>query len=124
MAKALSIDVSGIPEVKRFLKTKEKRVGIQLRKGLTMSAVFLQSEVKSSIAGRRAEKVSVDTGRFLNSVEFKVSQVDAEVSSPVPYAKFLEFGNSKFRGRRHFTNSKNRNKGKIINLIDKEIKSI
>jgi len=120
----ISIDITGIPEVKRFLKTKEKNTGIQIKKGITNAAVFVQGEVKMSIAGRRAEHISVDTGRFLNSVAFQLGILDATIFSNVPYARKLEFGFKNFVGRRHFRNSKERNKGKVRDIIANQVRRI
>lgn len=125
MAKGLNIDIKGIPEVKKYLKTKEGNVGKRIKRGIVKSAVFVQGEVKDSIAGRKAEPISVDTGRFLNSVEFQAGNIDAKVFSQLPYAKKLEFGtNFKNSPRKHFRNSSARSKGKVREIIANEIKSI
>jgi phage gpG-like protein len=115
------IEVSGIAEVSKSLKNKQVKIMSNANKGLFNASVFLQGEVKQSIAGRRDELASVDTGRFLNSVDISVSKDKAAVFSKVPYAKFLEFGTSRFPARRHFTNSTNRNKKQIVSLVKQEI---
>lgn len=125
MAKGISIDIKGIPEVKQFLKTKDNKIKKEIQKGIVKSAVILQGEVKDSIAGRKAEPISVDTGRFLNSVEFKIGDLNARVFSQVPYARKLEFGtNFKNSPRKHFRNSASRMKAKIIETIRNEVKKI
>ncbi|GAG04133.1 unnamed protein product, partial [marine sediment metagenome] len=79
----------------------------------------------SSIAGQRAEHISVDTGRFLNSVGFQVKKLTGQVFSNLPYAGYLEYGtNFKNSPRKHFRNSASRSKGKIKDIIQKEIKYI
>lgn len=67
----------------------------------------VESEVKQSIAGRRVEHRSVDTGRFLNSVSTNNSMfLQSTIFTNVPYAKYLEYGTSKITPpRRHFRNS-------------------
>lgn len=120
----VQIQVKGTKEVRRFLKKKHKRVFLKQKKGLTNAALFMQGEVKSSIAGRRPEPTSVDTGRFLNSVDFVVGKDDAVIFSDIPYAKFLEFGTIFMEPRRHFRNSKSRNKAKAISLIEGQIRKI
>jgi len=121
----VQIDIKGIPKVKKFLKTKDKNIEIQIKKGIVKSSVFLQGEVKQSIAGRRAEHISVDTGRFLNSVGFQVKGMSGQVFSKLPYARKLEFGTDfKNSPRKHFRNSADRSKGKIKNIIQKQIKYI
>ncbi len=125
MAKGFSIDIQGIPAVKKFLRTKDKNIGIQLKRGILKASVFLQGEVKQSIAGRREEHISVDIGRFFNSVEFQASATEGKVFSKLPYAQKLEFGtNFKNSPRRHFRNSADRSKLKIKDLIQKEINKI
>jgi len=99
------IEVKGIRETRNFLDKKKRNTEKQEAIGLAKAALFLQGEVKESIAGRRAEKTSVDTGRFLNSVDLEVGKEDAMVFSKVKHAKFLEFGTSKIAPRRHFNNS-------------------
>ena len=121
----ISIDIKGITKTSKYLKSKKLGVGQKLKKGLLKSAVFLQGEVKLSIAGKRAEYQSVDTGRFLNSVDFKSSKEDASVFSKLPYAQKLEYGtNFKNSPRKHFRNSADRSKPKIKDILQKEINLI
>ena len=91
---SVKIKVRGVETTQRFLKSKEKKLDRTLiPRGLTKAAIFLQGEVKQSIAGRRAEVTSVDTGAFLRSVDsMLISNNNAIVFSKIPYAKFLEFG--------------------------------
>jgi len=121
----ISISVEGIPAVKKFLKNKDANIGIQLKKGMVDSSVFLQGEVKQSIAGRRAEHISVDTGRFLNSVEFQVKEFEGQVFSKIPYAQKLEYGTDfKNSPRKHFRNSADRSKEKIKQIIQNKMNFI
>lgn len=121
----ITVKVEGIPELKRFLKTKDESILRQVKKGIVNASVFLQGEVKQSIAGRRAEHVSVDTGRFLNSVEFQASQSEGRVFSQLPYAKKLEFGTGfKNSPRKHFRNSASRSTQKIRQIIKNAVSKI
>jgi len=120
----MKIQVLGEKAAKLKLLKKKTKIKIDETIGLSKAALFLQGEVKQSIAGHRAEKTSVDTGRFLNSVDFQSNKDNAVVYSMVSYAKFLEFGTSKSTGRRHFNNSKDRNKKKIISIVRNNIKKI
>ena len=120
----VSMTVIGIPEAKRFLKKKNKRVDKLAQLGLSKAAIHIQGEVKMSIAGQRPEIKSVDTGRFLNSIDFSVGKFDATIFSKLSYAKFLEFGTSRFRGRKHFRNTKAREQSKAVRIVNKEIKNI
>jgi HK97 gp10 family phage protein len=89
-----------------------------LKKGV----LFLQGEVKDSIAGRKAEPTSVDTGRFLNTVGIKFEETTAAVHANVPYAKYLEFGTTRMAARRHFGNTAKRNAKRIIDLAQQMVK--
>jgi len=94
---------------------------MQIQKGLKNAALHLQNEVKQSIAGRKSEPTSVDTGRFLNSIDISVGKNDAVIFTNVHYAKYLEYGTSRIKARRHFNNSKDRNKDKIKNIMKNSI---
>lgn len=121
---SVKLIITGVNAAKRYLIKKEKGVEVKEKIGLTKAAIFMQGEVKQSIAGHRAEKNSVDTGRFLNSVDINVGKTDAVIFSDLEYSKFLEYGTSKFNGRHHFRNTKNRNKSKAIEIVNNEIKKI
>jgi len=120
----MKITVEGVAKTSTYLKLKELAVKGKLNDSMKKVGLFMQGEVKESIAGRRAEPTSVDTGRFLNSVEFSSNKDSATIFSPVPYAKFLEYGTRRMHPRRHFNNSKDRNKGKIQQIIQEDIKTI
>jgi len=126
MAKpGISIDIKGITSTSQYLKSKKLGVGQKLKTGLTKAAIFLQGEVKLSIAGKKAEYQSVDTGLFLNTVDEKSDSDSATVWSGLPYAQKLEYGtNFKNSPRRHFRNSADRSKPKIRDILQKEINLI
>lgn len=123
---SVSVKVLGVQQVTQFLNKNEKRISDKLiPKGLRRASIFLQGEVKQSIAGRKAEPRSVDTGRYLGSVDTKIiSKKEAAVFSKIPYAKTLEFGTSKRGPRKHFRNSKDRNKQNIQRIFEATIKGI
>lgn len=119
----VKIEIQNAEQVQRFLQSKKNNIGNSIPKSMTKAALFLQGEVKESIAGRRAEHTSVDTGRLLNSVDINVGKDNAIIFSDVEYSKFIEYGTSKFRGRRHFNNSKARNQHKVTEIIEQGVKS-
>jgi len=121
---SIRMNVFGVKQTKRFLKKKDKRTEELTEKGIKNATLFLHGEVKESIAGRRAEKTSVDTGRFLNSVDLQAKNFIGAVFSNLGYSKFLEFGTSRFTGRRHFNNSKDRNRKKIGQIIQKSVNKV
>jgi HK97 gp10 family phage protein len=120
----MKIDVIGDKEALKFISDKDKNTKIQTVKALTDSALFIEGEVKESIAGRKAEPRSVDTGRFLNSVTNKVGKDDAIIYTDVEYAKFLEYGTSRIAARMHFRNSANRNINNVKAIFIDKIKNI
>jgi len=125
MVSSINLEIKGIPNVSALLLRKNKELGVGIKKALTKSAIFLQGEVKLSIAGKRAETISVDTGRFLNSVDFITSNDSAIVFSQLPYADKLEHGtNFKNSPRKHFTNSAARSKKKVKSIITREVSKI
>jgi len=96
-----------------------------LNEGVHQSGFMLEAEIKSSIAGQRAEPRSVDTGLFLSSVNTDVSvPYQAVVYSRVPYAKYLEFGTSRGVPRRHFFNSAMRMKSAIAQFIKRKLADV
>lgn len=85
------------------------------------------SEVVESIAGHRAEPTSVDTSRFKNSVPIDSDMTKPMVSiikSDIPYAKHLEFGTTRISPRRHFRNSRDRNRVRVQEIVQKNIKGL
>ena len=124
MAKGLKIEVLGLKETSRFLKGKGKQAMKLAGDGTEKAGVFIQGEVKESIAGRKAEPRSVDTGRLLNSVGVKFAGLRSEVFTSLGYAKFLEFGTTKITARKHFSNSAARNKSEVKKIIQKEVNRI
>ncbi len=121
---SVKIVVKGIRKTRRFLRKNNKNIKIKVSQAMVKAGAFMQGEVKESIAGRKAEPTSVDTGRFLNSIDFRASEDNAIIFTGIPYAKFLEFGTSRFTARRHFNNSKDRNKQKIRQIINSQLKTI
>jgi len=119
----IDINVAGIPEVKQYLKNVSIAATKSMPIGLAKASIFVQGEVKKSIAGHAAEPQSVDTGRFLNSVGIGTNNKDqAVVYSSLSYAKKLEYGFRGFTGRKHFENSGHRSKNRVEEIISKELK--
>lgn len=121
---SVKIQVFGTKETKKFLNSKKLKTNVNIKTAMIKAGALMESEVKDSIAGRKAEPRSVDTGNFMRSVEFQATKDNAVIFSNVPYADFLEFGTSRMKARRHFNNSKDRNKGKIKDIVENEVKKI
>ena len=110
----VKVTIEGAKKTKKFLIKKNVKTNLLINQAMTKAGAFMESEVKQSIAGHRAEPTSVDTGRFLNSVTTDNSKtMQSTVESKVKYAKFLEFGSSRISARHHFKNSGKRNEVKM-----------
>lgn len=119
----VKITIKGTKEVANMFKNKRKKIADNSNKGVIKASFYIQGEVKSSIAGRRAEPTSVDTGRFLNSVDVTTSKNTGVVFSDIGYAKHLEYGTSRINARQHFRNTKFRNEKKVKEIIEVETKN-
>jgi len=112
----------GVNKAIKFLSSKESRIERAVKQGMAEVSRLMEKEVKASISGDKAEPRSVDTGEFLRSVAGKSAGEQAIISSDVPQSKFMEFGTSHIRPRRHFRNSLERNRTKIAKLLNAEVK--
>ena len=122
---AISIQVKGLTNTKQFIKASSRETFILANKAIAKAGFFIEGEVKQSIAGRRSESRSVDTGRFLNSVKNVQSKpLTAKIESNVEYAGVLEFGTSRRRPRRHFSNTAKRNEKKVKGFVQRELKKV
>lgn len=120
----VNYELRGIRETIDMLRRKGIEIKAGQSVGLVQAGNYVENEVKQSVAGRRAELKSVDSGNFLNSIEVTdVSEDSVTISSDVSYAKFLEYGTSRLVARRHFANTKSRSKSKVKNIVDQAIKT-
>lgn len=120
----VSIEVKGVKKALKKLNLKKKGIFNAADSAIKRSAFMVEGEVKESIAGRRAELRSVDTGLFKSSIHtFKKKPLEAEVRDGVSYGVFLEYGTSRgISPRRHFRNSLKRMEPKIKKEIENSIK--
>jgi len=129
----VNIEVHGINETKMFLEAKRRIVLTASDAGVLRAANYVEQEVQESIIGNRAEPKSVRTGLFGNSIRVdKISNAAFKVypeKSSYPggtvttedVARILEYGTSTMMPRRHFRNTESRTKGKVQEIIEKEI---
>ena len=121
----VSVKVLNMGKVSSMLKGKSKKVIALADSAINESGLFMESEVVASIAGQRGEPVSVDTGRFKNSVTTDNSQkLQSKISTNVSYGPGLEYGTSKMNARHHFGNSAQRNKKKVTGFIQDKVNQI
>lgn len=122
MSKVIQMKVYGIREVQQALKTKNQDLLNKADKGILQALQFLNREIVLSIAGQRAEKKSVDTGRFMSSIKYKkLGLLNGKVYSNVGYGPHLEYGTTNIKPRRHFRNSAARNRVKINEIIKRNM---
>lgn len=123
----VSFKISGISNVQKLLIAKNVLVQKQAEKGVGEATRFIMSEVVQSAKGRRAEPASVDTGLFSSNQGIQhrfPTPLSGQVFATVDYAQHLERGTSKFKGRHHFRNTKNRNEKKINKFIENRMKQV
>lgn len=119
---AVKIQIVGLKESLKRLDDAGKSKILKANDAIHQAGFFIESEVKESIAGRRSEIASVDTGRFLGSVRTDNSQMlQSDVGTEVEYSKYLEYGTTKIRPRRHFRNTATRNQAKVKEFVQKAI---
>ena len=119
----IKVQVIGVKEAIARLDLKNKEIMENVSRAINRSALQVEAEVKQSIAGRRAELRSVDTGRFMQSVTaVQLNSLQASVETNVEYAKFLEYGTSKMNPRYHFRNSAARTREKVQSEIRQAVR--
>ena len=123
MASKFNIKIIGLKTVNKYLNSRPPIIKRDIGEAMSKISLFMEGEVKESIAGHKAEPTSVDTGQFLATVTSTSNQESATISSPMGYSGYLEVGTSRISARHHFMNSLTRNKTKIRNYIQKEIKT-
>lgn len=120
----IRLHIKGVPDALNYMLRKSQRALSLFNEGVYKAALHLSGEVKESIAGRRDETRSVDTGRFMSSVKAERINNGAAVSSDVEYAAHLEYGTyggKRIKPRRHFHNSLERERDKFPEIIRKEV---
>jgi len=126
---SVNIQIQGVANVQRFLSSKNSEALKLANEAIKKAGFFIEGEVVASIAGQRAENMSVDTSFFKGSILAVFPQkLTANIGCnkyPVDYANSLEYNpNIKGGPRRHFGNTKVRNEKKIKDFIEAEIKKI
>ena len=132
----VDIQVLGITAVMDRIR----RAGLEIERGADAGVVkagtYVSEEVQESIMGNRAEPMSVDTGRFGNSIEFNKTGTAEGVVKPrkenypeggntEDVAMLMEYSpNVKGGPRRHFRNTEARTKGKVNDMIEDQIKKV
>jgi len=118
----LSIIFTGIKSTQIVLEKEQLRRFGNINETIHKEGLKLIGEVVESIAGRKSEQRSVDTGQFMNSIG-KDSILDipfvSVIQSKLPYAEFLEDGTTKIIGRGHFKHSLDRRRQSINKALKK-----
>ena len=122
---SVNIQVAGIASTQALLSMKSKEASTRANEAIIKAGFFIEGEVVQSIAGKRAETRSVDTGRFMGSVKSAQKQpLTATIESNVEYAEHLEYGTSRMKPRSHFRNTAKRNEKKVQDFIEAELKKL
>ncbi len=79
---------------------------------LNTGAVLVHGEAVNRITQQRA----VDTGNLRSSLNFSVSEDEAEVGTPVEYAPYVEYGTSRMAARPYLRPALDENIGKLVKL--------
>ena len=120
-----NIKVLGVEELKKSLQEKQAKIEQQLPDSVKDAVLFLHGQVKTSIAHGTNAPVAVDTGRFLNSIDFDtIGKNEAKVFTDLEYAQFVEYGTSKMSPRPHFRNTTFVNQKKVMEDMNAKIKVI
>lgn len=118
----VSVDVVGLPELKKYMKEKKKAITDGMETGIKRASLYLHGKVKESIARGTNAPVAVDTGRFLNSVDIEsIGKDNAKIFTDLSYAKFVEYGTSRMQARPHFQNTKAKEGHHVIKIIKDQI---
>ena len=120
----IKIKVSGVDNAIKHLKSKKNQVDDKAEAGINKATFYVQGQVKESIARGVNAPVAVDTGRFLNSVDIATQKDVGYVFSDINYAKFIEYGTTRMHARPHFRNTAAKEKHKVQEIIQSEVKDI
>ena len=121
----VNVKVTGIKELQKYMQRNQEQMRNRLPLTVKDTTLYLFNRIKESIAHGDNAPIAVDTGRFLNSVDFsKTGENSSSIFTDLEYAKFLEFGTSKMNARPHFRNTVFVNEKQIIEMFDREIKII
>jgi hypothetical protein len=123
VSKGIVIEIKGVEETIAKLKNITEEKLQKAEQGIKKAGFHVQAEVQMSVAGQRAELMSVDTGRFLNSVKTTFpAPYTASVETNVSYAPHLEYGTTRMEPRRHFSNTAARETSNVKEIIKQEVK--
>jgi len=128
----VDIEIIGIGETIRRMNMIGQQIENSADLGVVKAGTYIEEEVKESIMGHKAEPRSVNTGQLANSIEFSktgkaVGKIEPKGDSypngqtTKEVATYLEYGTSRISPRRHFRNTESRNKGKVFEIIKKEV---
>jgi len=121
---SVKIELNGVQKATKFINRKNKKMSRLIDSGVRKAAFFVHGEVKTSILRGTNASVAVDTGLFAGTVQVKPKGKDAIIFSNLSYAKYVEFGTTKMAPRPHFTNTKSKNKHKVLKILKEEIKKL
>jgi HK97 gp10 family phage protein len=117
---SIEMDIS---KFKKFMENKQKQMKEKIPESVKQATLYMHNQVKESIARGINAPVAVDTGRFVNSVDFEsTGENEAKVFSELEYAKFIEYGTSKMASRPHFRNTANKEKSQVKEIMKANVR--
>jgi len=122
MAKSMSFKILGLQKANLYLKNSKAGVKRGTSKAMNKIALFMEDEVRQSITGHRNELKSFDTGNFSARLSSSSNSNSAMIKDGSGYGVHLEYETRGRPGRRHFRNSLARNKNKIKDYLNSQIK--
>ena len=133
--KLIDVQLLGVGEVIRKLRQQGIDITNNVDLAVVKSATLIEEELKLSIAGKKVEPQSVDTGELVDSITvMNVKPGYAEVGpekrnypgsdvDTVQTMTFMEYGTSRgISPRRHIRNTVARNKDKVRDKISNAVK--
>ena len=123
----VSVQILGISETLLQLRLAKVQIEKGADFGVIRAGTYVTEETKASVMGNRAEHKSVDTGQFVNDIQFsKTGNAEGQVHAPdTSYAGYVEHSTRMIGGpRRHFGNTEKRTGGKVKDIIQKEINTL
>ena len=120
--KKIVIKVFGEKEVQQMLKDKNQQAIQNAQIGINHAVLFLETQIKRSIAQGINAPRAFDTGNFMRGTTNKVEKLTGYVLNEVEYGPALEYGTSKMAPRPHFRNTAFVETDKVRKIIADKVK--
>jgi HK97 gp10 family phage protein len=120
MKMKVEVDVAAFS---RSMREHQNKVKDSIPACVRQATLHMHNAIKESIARGINAPVAVDTGRFVNSIDFEpIDKNESKVFSDLEYSKFIEYGTSKMQARPHFGNTAKVEKSRVKEVMKAELK--